>query len=122
MTSTDGQYWSGWGSSCEFTVDTSIPAAPTVTPVTSGTGIEAVYPQDVLAGGVGLMGRFILGPAGSSDVVQYSYSFGDPATMTTVSVAKGATYEVSFDPSTSNAVTLYVKSKDSAGGSVGNFV
>ncbi|BDZ53051.1 LamG domain-containing protein [Agromyces marinus] len=120
VTSTDGQYWSGWGSSCEFTVDTSIPAAPTVTPVTSGTsgtGIEAVYPQDVLAGGVGLMGRFILGPAGSSDVVQYSYSFGDPATMTTVSVAKGATYEVSFDPSTSNAVTLYAKSKDSAGNS-----
>ncbi|MEV5638543.1 LamG domain-containing protein, partial [Agromyces sp. NPDC052230] len=100
---------------CEFTVDTQLPVTPTVTPVASGTGIEAVYQADVERGGVGMLGKFTLSPGTSTDVVKFLYSFGDPAAMKSVTVSQSASATVSFDPVSSGPVTLYVKTIDRAG-------
>ncbi|WP_022894479.1 LamG-like jellyroll fold domain-containing protein [Agromyces subbeticus] len=106
-----GGQWSGWGPTCQFKVDVTPPAKPTVEPVRSG--VEAVYDDDdrVERGGVEMMGKFIVGPNGSNDVIEYSYSFGDPAALKPV----GETRIIEFDPKAAGPVTLHVRSKDLAG-------
>lgn len=106
--------WGGPGAACEFTVDTSPPTPPTVTPV---EGQPAVYREGEFAGGLGQTGQFTLAPNGTTDVVQYRYAFNaDPALGTTVPVALGASTTITYTPSDSaGGKVLRVQSIDRAG-------
>ena len=104
--------WTDW---CYFNVDITKPVAPTITPVTSGDGVDAVYLENLERGAIGVKGAFTLSPGSSTDVKQFSYSFVDPAAMTTIDVTPGTTYRLPFEPTTSGTTTLYVKSIDRAG-------
>ncbi|MFF2273772.1 LamG domain-containing protein [Agromyces sp. NPDC058136] len=104
--------FSAW---CEFTVDTEKPNPPTVTAVTSGPNIQAVYEPNRERGGKGLKGKFRIGPNGSSDVVAFRVSFGDPNALTSTTVAAGASFDVEHIPARSGPMTLYVESVDRAG-------
>lgn len=111
VTATDGSRWSGWSTAvCEFTVDTSKPAAPTVTPV--ATGYAAVYKAGVERGGKGLAGAFAFGASGATDVVSYKYGFNTNPPTTSVT---GASPTVTYTPTAAVPVTLYVQSIDKAG-------
>lgn len=101
--------------SCEFTVDTQKPNAPAVTPVASGEGIQAVYERNLERGGKGLKGKFTLGPNGSTDVVGYRYSFGDPAALPAKPVTAGSALVIEYVPASAGPMTLYVESVDRAG-------
>ncbi len=109
----DAQY--GLGSSqgaCEFTVDSTLPVPPTVTPV---AGQPAVYEKNTAAGGLGLTGQFTLSPGTSSDIVSYKYSFDTDAVNQTANVALGGSATIAYNPTVAGAHTLYVKSVDRAG-------
>ena len=99
---------------CEFAIDLDVPVKPSIAPVGSGADMETVYVEGVERGGVGLKGKFLLGPAGSTDVVKYTYRFGS-ATPTTVTVPMGGTHEVPFTPTASGPTTLFVTTTDRAG-------
>ncbi|MGI5190733.1 hypothetical protein ACQEVI_21520 [Promicromonospora sp. CA-289599] len=104
--------WSKW---CEFGVDTSKPNMPTVAVLTSGEGVEAAYQHGEETGGVGLTGKFRLGPNGSTDVVRYAYSFGSQSFDKTAKAQSSGTATISFTPKTSGPLTLWVRSYDRAG-------
>ncbi|WP_020016684.1 LamG-like jellyroll fold domain-containing protein [Promicromonospora sukumoe] len=104
--------WSQW---CEFGVDTSKVHTPTVTVLTSGDGVEAAYQDGVETGGVGLTGKFRLGPNGSADTVKYAYSFGSQSFDKTVKAQSSGTATISFTPKTSGPLTLWVRAYDRAG-------
>lgn len=72
--------WSGW---CEFTVDTVKPVAPTIEPLKSGTGFDAIYEKDLERGGKGLRGCFIISRGSSTDVSKVTYSKLDGSAGTT---------------------------------------
>jgi hypothetical protein len=59
---------SPWSPKCTFTVDTTVPAAPTVT--------STDYPATGEAGGPGVTGRFTFAAAPDDDVVKFRYSPG----------------------------------------------
>ncbi|MCD1572929.1 LamG-like jellyroll fold domain-containing protein [Agromyces mediolanus] len=110
VTVTDGSKWSGWSTAvCEFAVDTSKPAAPKVVPV--ATGQPAVYASGVERGGVGIAGAFTLSST-ASDVVSYKYGFGTNPPTTAVT---GATATVTYTPTKTGPVSLYVVAIDRAG-------
>jgi hypothetical protein len=105
--------WSQW---CEFGVDIVGPETPTVTVLTSGEGVEAAYHDDNLEhGGVGLTGKFRLGPNGSTDVAKYEYSFGAQNFDKTAKAQASGTATISFTPKTSGPLPLWVRSYDRAG-------
>ncbi|MGW6128777.1 FG-GAP repeat domain-containing protein [Cellulomonas sp. NPDC055163] len=94
---------------CEFAVDLTAPAQPTVQ---SSPGQPAQYKEDTLAGGSGIPGLLTFGNGGSADVVRYEYSFDSeafdlstPASSTTISYA----------PPTGGPHRLFVRSVDAAG-------
>ena len=106
----------GWSKWCEFTVDISKPHTPTVAVVTSGEGVEAAYHDDDLEhGGVGLTGKFRLGPNGSTDTVSYEYSFGSQSFDKIARAGSSGTATISFTPKTTGPLTLWVRARDRAG-------
>lgn len=111
----DGAKYSAWSSPwCEFTVDTSAPTAPTMSPVT--TGVPAIYLQNVAGGGVGQAGKFLLDRGSATDVVSFKYGFNDPTNPGTATVDGTGKAEISFPaPTTTGLVKLTVTSRDSAG-------
>ncbi|GGR11724.1 LamG domain-containing protein [Agromyces mediolanus] len=110
VTVTDGSKWSGWSTAvCEFSIDTSKPAAPKVVPV--ATGQPAVYASGVERGGVGIGGAFTLSST-ASDVASYKYGFGTNPPTTAVT---GATATVTYTPTKTGPVSLYVVAIDRAG-------
>lgn len=104
--------WSQW---CEFGVDTVGPETPSVTVLTSGEGVEAAYQHNEETGGVGLTGKFRLGPNGSTDVVKYAYSFGSQSFDKTAKAQASGTATISFTPKTSGPQSLWVRAYDRAG-------
>ncbi|MFJ2506067.1 LamG-like jellyroll fold domain-containing protein [Microbacterium sp. NPDC087592] len=114
VTATDGSKWSGWSTAlCEFSVDTSKPAAPAVTPVR--TGVSAVYDEGFERGGVGFDGKFTLSRAGTTDVKSFSYSYNSTTLATSVLPDAAGNAVVSFSPTAAGPVVLRVLSVDSAG-------
>lgn len=114
---TDGSRTSAWSTAtCEFSVDTTKPASPTVTPVR--TGVAAIYEEDVERGGAGLSGKFELDRGGSTDVVVFEYTFTGTASPTvhgTRTPNSAGRAIVDFDPNAAGPMTLTVVSKDAAG-------
>jgi hypothetical protein len=105
--------WSKW---CEFTVDTVKPNKPTITPVTSGTGVEAVYLNDAAEhGGIGMTGKFSIGRNGSSDTNRFRYGWQGVAQGSTVTVGTASSKTISFTPKEPLRYTLSVQAIDSAG-------
>ncbi|GAA2617539.1 hypothetical protein GCM10010436_21270 [Paractinoplanes durhamensis] len=105
----DGTVWGPWSSACEFTVDTTIPAAaPTVASTT--------YPAGQWAGGANTTGTFTFGAAGVTDAAAYDYGLDTtPPTNSISPSALGGTASVSITPTTDGAHILYVRSRDRAG-------
>lgn len=99
----------GGAVACEFTVDTVRPVNPSMT---VAAGYAATYPYSVASGGIGLTGGFTIGDGGSADVARYLYSFGSTAFDKT---ATPASPTITFTPTSTSPVTLYVKSVDAAG-------
>lgn len=103
--------WSPW---CEFTVNTSIPAGPSVSPVLGGTGVAAIYLKDKERGGVGQTGKFTIDRGTQTDVTGFKYSFAG-STLTELAPVSGSTAVIQFTPQTAGPVTLTVKSMNTAG-------
>lgn len=101
---------SGW---CEFAVDTSMPAGPTVTPVESD--VAAIYVEDGERGGVGQLGKFTIDRGSETDVVLFKYSFAGATLTEEEEPGLDGTAVIEFAPTTAGPVTLTVKSFDAAG-------
>lgn len=109
----DGGKYSAWSAWCEFRVDISPPAAPSVTP--QAAGALAVYAQDATRGGVGLTGSFTIDGSAATDAIRFAYGFDDPTMSATVLPGSGGTAVVSFTPAAPGPVVLQVRSFDAAG-------
>jgi hypothetical protein len=119
----DGHDTSPWSPWCTFTVDTTAPPGPVVTPTASGSA--PVYtgcdPGNINActarGGPGVAGGFRFsepaGPAGQ-DVVKYVYGWDAPSVNVTVS-AGAATPTIMLTPPRYGINKLTVYSVDGAG-------
>jgi len=106
----DGVFTSDWAAPCYFTVDDTPPSAPTVQ--------STDYPNDnAVHGGAGLPGLFTFGANGSSDVVQYVYSwYLHPTEGKAVDAPQpGADVTVSIAPPDGGYNLLVVSSVDRAG-------
>ncbi|WP_344367008.1 DNRLRE domain-containing protein [Streptomyces gobitricini] len=102
----DGTNWNGtWSPWRTFTIDTSVPAAPTLS--------SATYPDDGLwHGDAGQAGTFrIADPAGKAISADYSFD-GAPSTL--VSLSSGAA-SVTWTPPTRGTHTLRARVKNAAG-------
>ncbi|KQQ94605.1 hypothetical protein ASF62_11085 [Leifsonia sp. Leaf325] len=115
VTSVSGGLWSGWGAWCEFMIDRTSPAAPKITPIPSGTGIQAVYETGLERGGLGLKGMFAIDRNGSSDVVQFLANYDNPNPITVKTPATDGTYDIQYVPSEAGVHSLYAQSVDRAG-------
>ncbi|GAB3163621.1 hypothetical protein GCM10027059_18210 [Myceligenerans halotolerans] len=117
----DGSRSTSYSSSprCYFKVDVTKPPAPRVSPVIptgSGSGIEAVYEEGTLAGGVGLTGKFRVDSSDTSDVDVIEYGFDQATTPNTVTPGSDGTVVLPpYTPQVAGPVTLYVRAKDKAG-------
>ncbi|MFF5235551.1 LamG-like jellyroll fold domain-containing protein [Dactylosporangium sp. NPDC000521] len=117
---TDPSPWSPW---CTFTVDTTAPPAPVVTPTASGSApvYTACDPGNINActprGGPGISGGFKFseptGPAGQ-DVVKYVYGWDAPSITVTVT-AGAATPTIMLTPPRYGINKLTVYSVDTGG-------
>ena len=115
-----GSDFSGWSSPCYFEVDTTAPAAPTVSSSLYGQCASPDNPDSCTAfGGVGQAGSF--GFSGASDVATFLYTLNSGTQMSvtphTVSVngivqrLAGAT----IDPNVRGVNILQVQAEDAAG-------
>jgi hypothetical protein len=117
----DGHDSSPWSSWCSFTVDTTAPPGPVVTPSGSGPVYAACDPGNINSctanGGPGVAGAFTFSePAGSAgqDVVSYVYGWDSPSK--TVTVSAGAAYgPILLTPPRYGINTLAVYSVDGSG-------
>ena len=92
---------------CQFSVDTTAPVLPTITPV---AGEPAVYVEDATSGGLSLRGSFTLADE-STDVVSYRYQFLGGPTET----VPATTPTISWTPTAPGSYTLTVDAVDRAG-------
>jgi hypothetical protein len=114
VTSYDGLAWSGWSTAtCEFKVDTTLPAQPTITP--GATGVAAVYAEGQERGGVGLAGTFTLSRGSTASVKLFRYSFTGTPEQTATLDAAGNPVVVSFAPTTTGTVVLTVRAENAQG-------
>jgi hypothetical protein len=104
----DGTVYSPWSSFCEFTVDTTAPATPSVT--------SADFPAGEWAGEAGSAGQFDLTAAGATDVAAYEYGLDvNPPSQSVSPAAVGGAAKVTVTPASDGGHTLYVRSRDRAG-------
>jgi len=116
----DGYRWGPLSAACAFTVDTVAPNQPTATAGPLGTvtvdktqySVVARYVENAASGGAGLLGQFVFGAGGSTDVATYRYSFDDTVLTSTVTASVGW---VLWSPSTVGLHVLRVASVDRAG-------
>lgn len=99
--------WGPW-EKCEFIVDLSDPAMPTVTPVAGNPGF---YPENEVSGAPGRAGQFRFASA-SSDVTKFVYSFNN---SDLVESKAGSPVVVPFTPTSYGTTTLRVRAVDRAG-------
>ncbi|WP_143162722.1 RHS repeat-associated core domain-containing protein [Couchioplanes caeruleus] len=105
----DGIGNSAWSTSCEFTIDTTV---PTATPTVS----SSTYPAGGSGGGPGTAGTFSFGANGTTDASAFLYGLDtNPPTTAVNATTLGGSASVSITPSTAGAHTLYVRSRDRAG-------
>jgi hypothetical protein len=105
----DGSHSSAWTSFCEFTVDTTQPAAPPA--VSSST-----FPAGQWSATANTAAAFTFTAAGVSDVASYLYGLDtNPPTTTVNAAALGGSATVTITPTTDGPHTLYVHSVDRAG-------
>lgn len=105
---TDGDGLVGPSASCHFSVDFESPAAPVITPL---VGAEAVYPEEVARGGLGVPGSFLV-TSPSDDVVTYRYTMNSGSR---VEVPASGTTVVNVAPTRNGFNTLAVEALDRAG-------
>lgn len=96
---------------CEFEVDLTDPAVPTVTSGLYRDGAGACPAQG--CGGVGQSDTFTF--ASSPDTAFYRWGFSDPPSTTVAPAALGATVSVPWTPESGGARTLYVQAVDRSG-------
>jgi RHS repeat-associated protein len=104
-----GTATSAWSSYCEFTIDTTAPAAA---PTVSSTD----YPSGQWAGTAGTAGTFTFGAAGVADVASYLYGLNSPTPSTPVPASGlGGGAQPSITPQAAGQNVLYVRAVDRAG-------
>lgn len=96
---------------CDFIVDLSAPASPTVSPVAPTGPGEASYPEGVESGGAQVLGKFRFASP-STDVAKFEYSV-DWTTFDREAPASDPVGE--FTPDDSGEHTLHVRAVDRAG-------
>lgn len=105
----DGSIWGPGSNWCEFTVDTTAPAAA---PAVS----SSAYPQDQWAGGANTAGTFSFDAAGVADVAAYEYGLDvNPPNQTATPATLGAAATATVTPTADGPHTLFVRSRDRAG-------
>ncbi|GMA25845.1 hypothetical protein GCM10025864_36040 [Luteimicrobium album] len=107
--------WAGW---CEFTIDTSKPAAPTITPVEptgANSSIRAVYVTDIERGGKGQKGCFKISRGSSSDVDHFEYGFDVETYPSSVTPGSDGSAQVCVSPTTEGPKFVLARSEDKAG-------
>ena len=100
----DGVDYSAWSADTAFSVDTTAPAAATVSSTT--------YPAGAWAGGADQAGSFTFGT--NSDFAGFVYGLDENPPITAVPASSGAA-TVSLTPEVDGPHTLYVRSRDAAG-------
>jgi hypothetical protein len=90
---------------CEWQVDITPPAVPTVT--------ADVYKEGQTSGSVGQTGRFTL--SSSSDTKSFLWGWSDPPTNPLTPSALGGSVFIDWTPTSSGARTLFVRAIDRAG-------
>ncbi|MER7918758.1 MULTISPECIES: LamG-like jellyroll fold domain-containing protein [unclassified Streptomyces] len=111
-----GSMYSGWSTSCYFTIDTSRPVNPDVDSTDYPECATPLSPDDCApSGGVGAPGSFTLKANGASDVVKYTYKLNDGPTRTKTFTAPTTSYTLSLAPDARGLNTLTVNTWDSAG-------
>jgi hypothetical protein len=101
--------WSGW---CEFSVDTSPPAGPSVVP--EAEGALAIYEESATRGGAGLLGNFRIDRGSATDVVTFKYGFNDDTMPRQATPGPDGTAVIPFENPQPGPVSLYVQSLDAA--------
>ncbi|GIH03927.1 hypothetical protein Rhe02_19940 [Rhizocola hellebori] len=101
----DGYAWSGTSALCEFEVDTTKPAVPTVIP--------DIYVEGQTRGSVGKTGRFTF--SSSSDTKTFKWGWSDPPGNTLTPGTLGGSVSIDWTPQSGGLKTLYVKAIDRAG-------
>lgn len=96
-----------WSRDCEFTVDTTAPAPPTVT--------SDDYPEDTQAGGVERPGDFVISAGGDTDVDHFLYSFTGGSQQKATPGTPGGDVTIRWTPTMDGPHTLSVRSVDRAG-------
>ncbi|GIF01560.1 hypothetical protein Ari01nite_90240 [Paractinoplanes rishiriensis] len=100
----DGVDYSGWSADTTFSVDTTVPAAATVT--------STAYPSGVWSGGADQAGSFTFGT--NTDFAGFVYGLDENPPITPVQATSGAA-TISLTPEVDGPHTLYVRSRDAAG-------
>ncbi|GGK84705.1 hypothetical protein Sme01_29130 [Sphaerisporangium melleum] len=96
--------WSPWR---EFTVDVTAPERPEVS--------SAVFPEKQTGGRIGSPGELVFSPGGSTDVIEYEYSFFPSGDWGTVAARADGTAAVTMTFTLPARYTLTVTSIDRAG-------
>ena len=108
MNAVDTSVWGGRDAACEFKLDLTDPAAPTVAPE---PGYPAAYVPGTESGGVGIVGAFRFAST-STDVDRYAYSF-DSTSLSQSTPASSSV--VTYSPPSSGEHVLRVQAVDRAG-------
>ncbi|BCB76761.1 hypothetical protein GCM10022251_49770 [Phytohabitans flavus] len=93
---------------CEFEVDLTAPAPPTITSNLYKTGCSSQG-----CGGIGQPDKFTF--ASSPDTRFYRWGFTDPPSTVATPAAMGGTVSIDWSPESGGARTLYVQAVDKAG-------
>ena len=107
MNAVDTSVWGGPAAACEFRLDLTDPAAPTVAPE---PGRPASYVTGTASGGVGIVGAFRLASP-STDVDHYAYSFDSTSLSLSTPVSSPV---ITYSPPSPGEHVLRVQAVDRA--------
>ncbi|WP_436786041.1 hypothetical protein [Yinghuangia sp. YIM S10712] len=98
---------------CRFTIDKSAPSAPSVSSAQYPAGNDAAWPEGAE---YGTLGTFTFGANGTSDTIEYAYSFDVNNYQGRVrATTPGGTATIKHIPAHAGPVNLYVKAIDDVG-------
>ena len=99
---------------CQFTVDTTKPAEPVITPIADHPNAQAVYETDQERGGVGLKGCFeIYAPSGDATAVEWAQT--SRTAVTRVQLGSTRRFTVCVAPTGTGPKYIYAKAIDASG-------